>query len=205
MMDTMSMTRRRSLSLTVAIKDTDRTSTLVPIAKHAHPWNKYLKDISGTKPRYIHHFNLTLFVASFRKSITLSNPTKEEFRRIRRWAVDKRMHEEHELEKTRQKESLLEQRQRLLHEKSIQERHSRLLEEVQQRREKRTRMKEEREEAQKQYILMRMHSRQMPSLHETMPSEFKNVRLVSSLQCLRITFRPCEGWKTPEWSFTIRK
>ena len=167
-----SCTRRRSPSLFVSLKETDRTSATAQTVRHHHPWNKYGRDVH---PRQ-------------RLQVELSAPSREEFIRIRNWPIEKSRFEERQAELQRQRRVILEKRQMHSLEAMQRDRLTAILEDIQKRQEKRETMRRERACNHKRYLEFCQHSRASPLLHELRRNAFEQV---ASLQCPFVCSENC--------------
>lgn len=151
-------TRRRSPNLTVTLKETERSPPCDLSVHHRQPWNKYCKEVPSTKLK-----------------IELSQPSREEFVRIRNWSIEKRKFEERQAELERQRCAILERQKTESLEAKQRVKRCAVLEDVRQRQEKRVAMQKEREMAQERYLSFRQASRLTPLLHELRQREFDKV------------------------------
>ena len=159
-----SCTRRRSPSLFVSLKETDRTPITSLTARHHHPWNKYGKDDLRRQ----------------KLQVELSAPSREEFIRIRNWPIEKSKFEERQAELQRQRRAILEKRQMESLEATKRARLTAVLEDIQKRQEKRETMRRERACNHKRYLAFCQHARGSPLLHELRRHAFEQV---ASFRC----------------------
>ena len=153
--------RRHSPSLVVTLKDTDRVAPSSEAVHHRLPWNKY-----GARQGQ----------ALAKVQVELSQPSKDEFVRIRNWAQERRRFEERQASLAEQRQSLLARRQMETMEATQRAKRSALLEEIERGREKRREMQLQRTLAQDRYLAFRHTARQTPLLHEIRQNAFHEVR-----------------------------